>query len=74
MIDVSEQIEVLTKSVRLMAQNHGTRLTREQLMDRFGICRSTLTKLEKKPDFPKSIFGKWLLSEIVDWELNHSRR
>lgn len=65
---VLQRLEQLTNAVTYLAQLSGARLTRAQLMERFEVSRSTLTKLEKDPTFPKSIKGKWCVSDILEWE------
>lgn len=64
------RIDALTESVRLMAAMLGTRLDRAQLCERMGIHRNTLAnRLAADSSFPRpGRDGKWLLSEIVDWE------
>lgn len=65
---VLRRLEQLTSAVTYLAQLSGARLTRAQLMERFEVSRSTLTKLERDPTFPKSIKGKWCISDILEWE------
>lgn len=64
------RIDALTESVRLMAAMLGTRLDRAQLCERMGIHRNTLAnRLAADSSFPRpGRDGKWLLSEIVEWE------
>ncbi len=64
-----QRIDALTSAVQFMASALGQRLTRAQLCDRMGVHRNTLAKLMKDPTFPlPGKDGKWLLSEIVEWE------
>ena len=64
-----ERIDKLTSAMQLLAGMMGARLTRQQLADRLGIHRNTIaTRLEQR-GFPRPCSdGKWLLSEIVEWE------
>ncbi len=64
-----KRIDSLTQAVQLMATMTGQRLTRQQLCDRLGIHRNTLAKKLENPKFPLPCKdGKWLLSEIIEWE------
>lgn len=64
-----QRIDALTSAVQFMASALGQRLTRAQLSERMGVHRNTLAKLMKDPTFPlPGKDGKWLLSEIVEWE------
>jgi predicted DNA-binding transcriptional regulator AlpA len=69
---LAQQVALLTKAVEAMAQNLGTRLSTAQLCARMGIHRNTLAKRRLEPGFPKpDLSGKWLLSEIIQWEQLH---
>lgn len=64
-----ERIELLTSAVLLMAKNNGTRLSRADMCERLGVCSKTLTERVRQRKVPTpGKDGKWLLSEIVEWE------
>ena len=64
-----ERIDALTTAVQILARVQGTRLTRAQLCERLGIHRNTLRTRAADRSFPKpDASGKWLLSEVLDWE------
>lgn len=64
-----ERLERLTSAVLFMAKNTGTRLSRADMCDRLGICGKTLTERVRKKKVPSpGADGKWLLSEVVEWE------
>lgn len=67
---VLRKLDELNNAVIYLTQQSGNRLTRTQLMERFEISRSTLTKLERDPRFPKSLKGKWCISDILSWEMS----
>lgn len=63
------RIDALTKAVQHMAQVSGSRLTKAQLADRLGCHRNTLRSRIAVKGFPQPCSdGKWLLSEIIEWE------
>ncbi|MCW5222423.1 hypothetical protein D8B23_18725 [Verminephrobacter aporrectodeae subsp. tuberculatae] len=68
--DLLERIEKMTSAMQYMARMLGTRLDRGQLAQRMNVHRNTLTKrLAKDPGFPRpGPDGKWLLSEVIEWE------
>lgn len=66
---ILERIDSLTAAVQLLARVQGTRLTRAQLCERLGVHRNTLRTRMADRDFPKpDVTGKWLLSEVLEWE------
>lgn len=63
------RIDALTKAVQHLAQVNGARLTKAQLAERLGCHRNTLRARVAVKGFPKPCTdGKWLLSEIIEWE------
>lgn len=66
---IIQRLELLTNTVQTLTSMLGARLTRAQLCDRLGIHRNTLAKRLLEPDFPlPGKDGKWLLSDVIDWE------
>ncbi|RYH48706.1 MAG: DNA-binding protein [Alcaligenaceae bacterium] len=69
-----DRVESLTEAVNaltlIVLRTQGIRITREQLAERLGVHRNTVrTLISRDPRFPRSDrTGKWLLSEIVEWE------
>lgn len=65
-----ERIDKMSSAMQLMASMLGTRLDRGQLADRMGVHRNTLAKrLQTDRTFPRpGRDGKWLLSEVIEWE------
>lgn len=64
-----QRIDALTSAVILMAQQRGARLTSAQVVERVGRTRQTITSMVRRGDFPEPCAdGKWLLSEIIEWE------
>lgn len=65
-----ERIDRLASAVQLMAAMLGTRLDREQFAQRLGVHRNTLrARLAVDRTMPRpDRDGRWLLSEIVEWE------
>lgn len=64
-----QRIDALTRAVQHLAQVNGARLTKAQLAERMGCHRNTLRTRVAAKGFPKPCAdGKWLLSEIIEWE------
>lgn len=64
-----QRIELLTNAVQALSSQLGSRLTRAQLAERMGVHRNTIGRRLAEPDFPQpGRDGKWLLSEIIEWE------
>lgn len=64
-----QRIELLTNAVQTLTSMMGARLTRAELCERLRIHRNTLPKRMADPKFPRpGRDGKWLLSEIIEWE------
>lgn len=64
-----QRIDALTSAVCMLAQAHGTRLSKGELCARLGIHRNTLRQRAQGKDFPAAgPDGKWALSDIIAWE------
>lgn len=64
-----ERMDKMASAMQLLAVMMGTRLTRQQLAERMGVHRNTLAVRMEQRGFPRpGADGKWLLSEIVEWE------
>lgn len=64
-----QRIEQLTTAVQSLTAMMGARLSRQQLCERLGIHRNTLARRMTEPGFPlPGSDGKWLLSEVIEWE------
>lgn len=71
---LTNQIDRLTDAVLLLAKSQGTRLSREQVCERLGICRQTLTKRVINKEYPQPLKdGKWLLADIIEFETRQKR-
>lgn len=69
---IATRMEKLTSAVLLMARTMGTRLTRADMCERLGVCSKTLTAHVRAKKVPTpGTDGKWLLSEVVEWEAMH---
>ena len=70
-----QRIDALTKAVQHLAQTQGARLNKEQLAQRLGCHRNTLRVRVAAKGFPTPCAdGKWLLSEIIEWEQETTRQ
>ena len=68
---IVQRLELLTNTVQTLTSMLGARLTRAQLCERLGVHRNTLPKRLAEPGFPRpGKDGKWLLSDVIDWERN----
>lgn len=64
-----QRIDALTSAVCLLAQAHGSRLSKAELSTRLGVHRNTLAKRMSGKDFPKAgPDGKWALADVIAWE------
>lgn len=65
-------IQELSRNVRDLQETVLTllnrRLSRQDLADRMGITTKTLAKRIDAGQVPQPTNGKWLLSEVVEWE------
>lgn len=70
--DLQAQFALLTDAVIRMSASTGQRLSRAELCTRMGIHRNTLSKRLTAGGFPTpDKNGRWLLSEIIEWETTH---
>lgn len=67
--ELKQSIESLKDAVVLLAQIQGARLNRDQMCQRLNVHRNTLARRLLEPGFPQpGRDGKWLLSEVIEWE------
>ncbi|MFC7410876.1 helix-turn-helix transcriptional regulator [Hydrogenophaga atypica] len=67
--EVESELGMLREAVMELVRLIGPRLTREQVCLRLGVARSTLAKRLEMGQYPRpGKDGKWLLSEILEWE------
>lgn len=66
---LDQTLRSMQQTLILLVQTIGTRLTRQQVCDRLGVHRNTLTTYIKDRGFPAAgKDGKWLLSDVMEWE------
>lgn len=70
LLALKSQVAILTSAVQMLCVQQGSRLTRAQLSHRLGIHRNSLNvRLAQDRTMPRpGTDGKWLLSEIIEWE------
>ena len=70
---LTQRLDALTQAVRMLAQNHGARLSKSDLAERLGVHRNTLRNRMQGKDFPQpGPDGKWALSDVIAWEQNRA--
>lgn len=67
--------EILRRLARIeftllqIARVRGLRLTRAEMCERLGVTSHTITYRVRRGELPRpSADGKWLLSEVIEWE------
>jgi len=72
---ILQRLDTLTAACVTLARMLGARLTRAQMCERLGVSTNTLTARMRKGDVPSpGKDGKWLLSEVVEWESRDASR
>lgn len=67
--DLRQDVRSLQATIIVLCDQMGARLGREQMCNRYRISRNTLTARVKAGHVPRpGADGKWLLSEVVEWE------
>jgi DNA-binding XRE family transcriptional regulator len=68
---VMRSLQVMASALQAICAQTGARLTRQQLAERLGVHRNTLAaRLANDRTMPRpGKDGKWLLSEVIDWEM-----
>lgn len=68
-------LERFDRMERLIARLLGERLTREEMLARLRVSGNTLTDRVRRGVVPSpGTDGKWLLSEVLEWESNETAR
>lgn len=77
---VAQELHALRQAVHMLSQTvhelaittdraTGSRLTFDQMCERRGVSRSTLTRQIKQGKLPqRGTDGKWLMAEVREWE------
>lgn len=66
---VALELAALRRDLAGLHMERGTRLSRAEVCERLGIHRNTLRTYLEERGFPKACRdGKWLLSEVIEWE------
>ena len=66
---ILQRLDSLTAAFVAMSRLVGARLSRADMCERLQISSNTLTARVRKGDVPNpGKDGKWLLSEVVEWE------
>lgn len=69
---IADELRSMRETINTLVRYIGPRLTREQVCLRLGVSRNTLTKRLELGQYPRpGKDGKWLLSEILEWEARH---
>lgn len=69
---IANELRSMRETINTLVRYIGPRLTREQVCQRLGVSRNTLTKRLELGQYPRpGKDGKWLLSEILEWEARH---
>lgn len=69
------QLQTLSDATTEMTKHLGTRLTRTEVRNRLDVSNYTLNKMMAEKRFPRpGADAKWLLTEIIEWEIYSSHR
>ena len=67
-----KRLDQLTSAIVLMTKASNHMLTRHEVCERLRIHRNSLATYMADKDFPTPAkSGKWLLSEVMQWEADH---
>ena len=67
--ELRQDVRSLQQMISVLCNQMGARLNREQMCDRYKVSRNTLTRMIETGKVPRPVNGKWLLSEVVEWDL-----
>lgn len=67
---VNEMIRRFDNLERVVVRVLNSRLSRQEMADRLGVTTRTLARMIDAGKVPPPRDGKWLLSEVVEWEAN----
>ena len=59
----------LTREVRRLMDNINPWIGQSEMRDRYQCTNKTITAMEVRGDIPFRVNGRWLRSEVVEWEL-----
>ena len=66
--EVRQELKGLRETVLTLCKFIGPHLSRDQMCTRYQVSRNTLARMIETGKVPRPVNGKWLLSEVVEWE------
>jgi predicted DNA-binding transcriptional regulator AlpA len=62
------EIELLRREVAALVSNLSPFIGQEEMQARYGVTSKTLLAMERRKEIPTRVRGRWLRSEVLDWE------
>jgi hypothetical protein len=76
-MNASEQILVELQQLRLqvnvLSANLSPFIGMDEMQSRHGVGGKTLLAMERRGEIPVRVRGKWVRTEVLEWERNHNR-
>jgi len=66
---IALSLAAIRRDIATLARIRGDRLTRSDVCERLGVHRNTLRTYIERGFPPPGKDGKWLLSDVIEWEM-----
>lgn len=71
---VADLRTTLHSAIAVIDKDHDRFIGRQEMADRLGVSTATLDRRVKAGTVPRPVNGKWLLSEVREWEMQQKRK
>lgn len=67
--DLLAEMRQIREHLAMLCRMQGKMLTRREMLERYGVCNSTLNKRVAAGTYPKpGADGRWLVAEVFEFE------
>ena len=66
------EIELLRREVQSLVASLSPYIGQEEMQSRYGVTGQTLLAMERRKEIPTRVRGRWLRTEVIEWEASNS--
>ena len=62
------EIELLRREVQSLVASLSPYIGQEEMQARYNVTGQTLLAMERRKEIPTRVRGRWLRTEVIEWE------
>lgn len=62
------ELELLRREVANLVANLSPYIGQEEMQSRYNVTGQTLLAMERRKEIPTRVKGRWLRTEVIEWE------